>query len=92
MASSGNQFGCDISQMDQLSTTFQTTTTKLQEAVEELTGRYQGLNWQGPDSEEFQQQMIQSQLRSRTENVVSAMEDRRTKVEQNRERQMQASA
>ena len=56
MASSGNQFGCDISQMDQLSTTFQTTTTKLQEAVEELTGRYQGLNWQGPDSEEFQQQ------------------------------------
>lgn len=92
MASSGNQFGCDISQMDQLATLFKSTSSKVQEGIEALMSRYQGLSWQGPDSEEFQQQMVQSQLKSKIDSVVATLENHRTKVDQNRERQVQASA
>lgn len=88
----GNEFGCDIDQMSQLSDTFKSAHDQIASLVEDLKSKYMGLPWEGPDSEEFKNQVVANQLTNCLGNVSECLESKRQKVNENKDRQIQVSS
>lgn len=88
----GNQFGCDIEGMTQLGDSFKTTTDRVRDVVGDLVNCYKGLAWEGPDSEQFKNEVVDSRLKNALDHVLTELEAKRKKVDENKDRQIQISS
>ena len=88
----GNEFGCDVDAMAALSGEIKKVGDNIRQIVEDLANVFRNLAWEGQDAETFKTQLAGTKLKGQLEETTTSLAEKGKKVDENRQRQIQASS